>query len=522
MTSPEDTDDPTQTAAAAAEAYAAGETTLSAAPVAGQTPVVASGRNVWRIERAERASVVVDAADYYHFIREAMEDARHRIMILGWDFDTRIALEPDQGRDGERLGDFFLRLARERPHRQIEILKWNLGAMKQFFRPSAIAMLWRWHNARAITFKFDSEHPAGCSHHQKIVVIDERFAVCGGIDISTARWDTPEHIDDDPRRMLPNGKPYEPWHDVTMLVEGPVASALGDLGRDRWQIATKRKLEPIKDAPALWPDDIAVEFRDIDVAIARTRAPWKEIDSVREVEALFLDMIAAAQHFIYIENQYLTSGKIAAALAKRMAEDNPPDVVVVMPRQADGWLEQRAMDGARVQLARAIGKVDMNDRFRIYVPVAKGGTDIYVHAKVMIVDDAILRVGSANMNNRSLGLDSECDLIIDTALGVNRNAGPAIAAIRTRLLAEHLGVTPERVAETFARNSSLVDTVEALRGEGRTLELLDLEKPGPLDEFIAGNELLDPEHADGFFEPLNKRSLWKSWRKGLSFRARRR
>ncbi|WBX83308.1 phospholipase D-like domain-containing protein [Sphingosinicella microcystinivorans] len=486
-------------------------------------PVVEAGRNCWRIERAARAAAVVDAADYYHYVREAMLAARRRILIIGWDFDTRIALEPDGNGHGESLGHFFLRLARENPARQIDILKWSFGALKQFLRPRAAWMLLRWQMTRAIDFRFDSFHPAGCSHHQKIVVIDERFAVCGGIDISCARWDTTAHADDDPRRTLPDGKPYGPWHDVTMMLDGDAAQALADLGRDRWKHATRRDLPPAEDGHDHWPDDAEVDFRDVDIAVARTRAAWRDCAEVREIEALWLDMIAAARRFIYIENQYLTSGRIAAAIAARMEEDDPPEIVVVMPRSADGWLEQKAMDAARVLLARAIGKADRLNRFRIYVPVTGGGADIYVHAKVAIVDDRLLKIGSANLNNRSMGLDSECDVIIDAALPANADTPPAIAALRTRLLAEHLDVSPEDFAARFAETGSLVDTIEALRGQGealrgpgKTLDLLDLEKPGPLDQFIAGNELLDPEDPDGFFEPLHKRGLRMRWREGMA------
>ena len=99
-------------------------------------PILKEGRNCWRIARAERATVVVDAADYYHHIRSAMEKADRRIFIVGWDFDTRIALDPDDKGKGETLGRFFLRLARSKPKRQIAILKWNFGALKQFMRPA--------------------------------------------------------------------------------------------------------------------------------------------------------------------------------------------------------------------------------------------------------------------------------------------------------------------------------------------------------------------------------------------------
>lgn len=477
-------------------------------------PLVQPGKNCWRIARAGRATVVVDAARYYHFVREAMEQAERRILLIGWDFDVRIPLEPDDAGQGESLGQFMLRLAREKPDRDIAILKWSFGALKQWLRPSAAVMLLRWAATKSIRYRFDSAHPAGCSHHQKIVVIDDCFAVCGGIDMSTARWDTCDHADDEPRRKLKSGKPYPPWHDVTMLLDDQAAVALSDLSRDRWQRATGDTMDALPEAPCHWPDDIEPMFRDVDVAIARTRAEWKDTQEIREVEALWLDMIAAATRFIYIENQYLTNGRVAAAIAERMAEADPPEIIVVMPRTADGWLEQRAMDGARVRLARAIGKVDCNNRFRIYVPVTRGGEDIYVHAKVAIIDDRILRVGSANLNNRSFGLDSECDLVIDCALPQNTHCHEPIKALREQLMAEHLDVDASDVAAKFAETGSLIAVIDALGHQGRRLDLLDLEKPGELDKFIADNELLDPESADAFLEPLNQRSLWKSWRKG--------
>ena len=477
-------------------------------------PVVQVGRNCWRMEHANRVAVVVDAADYFHFVRELCESARNLLIFVGWDFDSRISLEPGNRAERVRLSRFFLRLAKRDPKRRIAILKWRFGALKQFLIPKSLWTLIRWEASRAIDFKFDGAHPAGCSHHQKIVVVDDAIAVCGGIDLASGRWDTSEHLDNDPNRLTPNGKPYAPWHDITMVMDGPVAGALGELARDRWHVAGGENLPPVKDLAIDWPQDVTVTFENVQLAIARTRAPYGDVEEVREIECLFLDMIAAAEKFIYIENQYLTSGKIAAAIAMRMGEDNPPEIAVIMPRTADGWLEQKAMDAARVQLARAIGKVDKNNRFRIYVPVTTGGSDIYVHAKLMIVDDRILRIGSANLNNRSLGLDSECDVVLDTGVPGNEHAVDAIAAVRTRLLAEHLGVEAGQVEAVFQSKNSLIDTIEAFRGNGKTLELLDLEKPGPFEKLIAENELLDPEHANGFLESFAERGLRKRWKEG--------
>ncbi len=181
-----------------------------------------------------------------------------------------------------------------------------------------------------------------------------------------------------------------------------------------------------------------------------------------------------------------------------------------------------AMDAARVQLVREIAKAKHGDRLKVYYPRTKRGEPIYVHAKTAIVDDRMIRVGSANMNNRSMGLDSECDVTIDAALPANAGVEPTIARLRTSLIAEHLDVSEEEVAAAFERTGSLIDTIEALRGKGRSLELLDLIPPGPMDEFIADNELLDPTSPDAMFEGFTERGLKKSWHRGRNWMKRHR
>lgn len=473
-------------------------------------------RNCWRVERAQRAAIIVDACDYYHVVREAMERARRRILIVGWDFDPRIKLDRLGGRDQDdvTLGAFLLDLAKRKPDVSILILKWNFGALKTLFRGSAIAWVARLAATRAIKFKLDSAHPPGCSHHQKIVVIDDCFAVCGGIDMTGDRWDRPAHVDNDPNRIRPNGDPYGPWHDATMAVDGPLAAALGELACDRWQRATGEKLGPICEADPIWPDDLRPLLRDRRFAIARTAAKYGGHDEVKEIEALFLDMIGSARRFIYAENQYFTSPKIARAICKRMREPSPPEIVFVNPISAEGWLEQVAMDSARVRLAQLIGREDPGNRFRIYTPVTKGGEDIYVHAKIMIVDDRILRVGSANMNNRSLGLDSECDLALQAE---DEETEAIIAGVRTRLMSEHLGASEDEVRTLFDRMESLIGTIEALQGEGRSLRLLEFDEPNKTEAFIAETELLDPKDPDEMFEGFARKSLFSGlggwWRR---------
>jgi phospholipase D1/2 len=113
-----------------------------------------------------------------------------------------------------------------------------------------------------------------------------------------------------------------------------------------------------------------------------------------------------------------------------------------------------------------------------------------VHAKLAIVDDRLLRIGSANLANRSMGLDSECDLGIEAR---DDDTAAAIADVRNDLLAEHLGTTPERVAEELRTRGSLVAAVDALRGGPRTLDPIEASVEAWVEELVPDGAIFDPE-----------------------------
>jgi phosphatidylserine/phosphatidylglycerophosphate/cardiolipin synthase-like enzyme len=469
-----------------------------------------TGSNCWRIEPASRISVIVDAADYFRIARDAMLEAREQILLVGWDVDPRILLDPDapDGDSPNRLARFIPWLARRRPDLRINLLIWNMGFLKMLTRGLSIFTIAHWRLARHVSIRFDSSHPIGATHHQKILVIDDSLALCGGIDMTSDRWDTPEHRDNDPRRRLPGGKPYMPWHDTAGLIEGDAAAALGELARERWRRATGQELPRPARHTALWPARIEPMFRDRPVAIARTTPKQEGIDEVREIEQLYVDMIASARRFIYADNQYFASRRIAEALARRLVERNGPEIVIVNPISANGWVQEAAMGSARAALFYALADLDRHDRFQIYTPVTRGGQPIYVHAKLMIVDDRLLRVGSSNFNNRSMGLDSECDIALASETD---GPDPEISRLRERLMAEHLGTTPEIVREAFERTGSLIGTVEGLRGEGKTLVEFEPGEWGDASLAIGSSGLLDPESTDERFEPLSSRGLFRGF-----------
>lgn len=478
-----------------------------------------AGASVWRYAKASRAHVVIDAAAYFELMQAAMLEARQRIFLISWDFDSRIRLGsgrrwwnlPRRRHFPARLGAFMVWLAKRRQGLQIKLLEWNFGALKFLLRGTMIVDIARFVLNRSIDLKLDSAHPIGCSHHQKIAVIDDRFAICGGIDMTSDRWDSRAHLHEDPRRRRPNGRLYGPWHDVTMMMEGEAAAALGELGRERWAFAGGEELPPC--APqkeSAWPAALEAEFTDVEIGIARTRAPYNGCEEIREIEALFVEQIARAKRFIYAESQYFASRRIAEAIAQRVAEPDPPEIVLINPVTAQGWLEQAAMDSARTRLLHAIGEKDHKNRFRVYVPLTSGGMQIYVHAKLMIVDDEVIRVGSANMNNRSMGLDTECDVFIDAARPGNGHIGPAITRIRHSLLAEHCGITTDHLISLLDRHGSMAAAIDSLPLEGKRLEPFALRPLTEAEKAFADGAWLDPERPDEMFEPMGrKRGLFR-------------
>ena len=231
-----------------------------------------------------------------------------------------------------------------------------------------------------------------------------------------------------------------------------------------------------------------------------------------EIEALYVETIARAKHHIYAESQYFASRKVAEAIARRLTEPDGPEIVLINPLEADGWLAQKAMDTARARLYETLRRLDKRGRFRIYHPYTKGGTPIYVHAKIMIIDDVIFRVGSSNLNNRSMRLDSECDVWIDASRPTNTSASKMIAQIRTGLLAEHLGCKDDQVRAIFDKTGSLITTIETLRGSGRTLRPYEIDDLSGVEKFLADNQMLDPEGPEPMFELMSGRKLLQGLR----------
>ncbi|MGE5339188.1 MAG: VTT domain-containing protein [Gemmatimonadota bacterium] len=442
-------------------------------------------------------SFIIDGADYFAAFRAAARRARHSIAIVGWDVDSRIRLVPDGAGDGlpESLGEFLRALLRRARGLQVYVLDWDFAMLVAEGREPRPVYAAGWRTQRRLHFHLDSTHPLGASHHQKIVVIDDALAFVGGFDLTHCRWDTSEHTVGDPRRRHPEGKPCMPFHDLMMAVDGSAAAALGGVVRERWRRATGRSIGVRHAAadPDLWPEALPVDLHDARVAIARTEPAYRQWPEVQEIKQLYLDGIAAARHHLYLENQYFSAAAVAGALERRLMEPQGPDVVLVSRCRDTGWLEESTMGVLRARLHRRLREADRHGHYSGFYPVVPGLGDEYVnvHSKLLIADDELVTIGSANFNNRSMGFDTECNLAIEAA--GDERVRAAIRKLRHRLLAEHLGTDAAAVARAERRNGGLLAVIAGLRGGDRSLVVLEPEVSAALDAIIPPGEYVDPE-----------------------------
>lgn len=458
------------------------------------------GHNCWRVANADRFSVIVDGQEYFRILRESLLKAERFVILVGWDFDFEIEMLPGESDDDgnapdgfpNAIGPFLDALAERREGLDIYLLKWSGGAL---IAPGRLmpALHIKLMSPEQLHLAFDGRHPIGASHHQKIVVIDDSLAFCGGIDVTEGRWDTPLHEAYNPLRLLKNGEVAQPWHDTATMMSGDAAAAFSDLCRSRWQRAMDEPIgEDFMPGQDLWPDDVTPDFRNIQIAIALTAPPERNHPAITEIEALYLDSIAAARDCIYLESQYFAADSIAYAIRDRLQEPDGPEVVVINPDAAQGMVEDEAMHVTRSRLIHDLAQQDPYDRFTILYPVNDAGQDIYVHSKTCIIDDVFLRIGSSNIDRRSMGFDTESDVAIIADSDQDRQR---ITEIRNALLAEHLGVEPKQVAQAIDNYGGVIDAIDVLNDSvGRGLRPITPRKETMLGKFLSDTRFFDPRY----------------------------
>lgn len=459
------------------------------------------GPGVWRSAVAHRFAPLMENNAYFDALSSALHKAEKSIVILGWQFDPRTRLDPESLFADRRaeIGHQLRTLVRQKPELDIRLLIWRsplLIAASQGFYPHKAQ---RWFRKRMVEFRLDGPGILGACHHQKVVVIDDKVAFCGGGDISTDRWDTEHHYSGDPRRCEPTGVIPPPRHEVMGIVDGPAAMALGDLARERWFRATWERTLPDHTDRDPWPDGVEPALTDVTIGIARTEPQVRGRPEVRENEELHLAAIRRAKKLIYFENQYFTAPCIAAALAERLAEPDGPEVVLVSTGRSPSWFDGLTMDTARAEVLYRLEQADRHNRFTAFYPVTKEGERIIVHAKMTVVDDKMLRIGSTNLNNRSQGLDTECDIATEADTQAQRDV---IRRFRQHSLGHFIGVSGEAFGEAETLLGSVGRAIQTFGGE--RMKLMGSTPPTRIERMFAEWQLGDP---------MSSRDAWRPWKR---------
>lgn len=422
----------------------------------------------------------IDGQETFRAAWQAISEAKHSVWLADWAMSADMDLI--RGRDREAIppisrphgsGYSVIDLLAEVAGRvDVRVLLWR-GSL--LFRPRTVQArrsLKRLRRANpAVRGLVDKHVRLAHCHHQKIIVVDERIAFVGGLDMTDHdydRWDTTAH----PLRDGLN------WHDVCLQFEGDAAADVAHNFAQRWHAVCKEEIPPPPAASNRPGEGVAVQVVRTIPAGNYPFAPAGEFG----IAWAYRQALGHAKHFIYLENQYLWSPAVVNELivALRRVEDPDFRIVLVLPARPN--IGKRDTDIHLRQLLDADGGRGRVHAFTLYTARADERRSwvykpVYVHAKVGIVDDAWCTVGSANLNDRGLEGDSEINVqVID---------GSMPRELRLRLWSEHLGIAMETLAALAPHQA--IDTLWVPRADDAAAAVRS--RSGPLHSMAVRYEI---------------------------------
>ncbi|HST25935.1 MAG TPA: phospholipase D family protein [Gaiellaceae bacterium] len=336
--------------------------------------------------------ILLDGENALPRMADELERARSHVHLAGWFFSPEFRLRPD----GPGLRDVLAELA---GRVDVRVLSWAGSPLPLFHPDRGQGRELREALTRGtkIQCALDShERPMHC-HHEKLVIVDDRVAFVGGIDLTDyagCRFDRRDH----PARDGIG------WHDVAGRLEGPIVADVAEHFRLRWEAVTgERAPEAAAGAEAGETEAQLVRTVPERIYPALPRGDFRILES-------YLRALRSAQRLVYLENQFLWSPEIGDLLCEKLRRP-PTDefrLLVLLPARPNN-----GADHTRGQLGRLVAADDGSGRFLACTLHQRGGVDprpVYVHAKIGIVDDAWLTLGSANLNEHSLFNDTEVNV----------------------------------------------------------------------------------------------------------------
>ncbi len=439
--------------------------------------------------------------------------ARRYIIISGWQFDSEVLLlrgeQQRRARRDVRLLKFLDALCRRNPELHIHILAWDFSLIFMHEREWMQEIIFNWSTSERLHFRFDSMHAIGASQHQKYVVIDGGIAFLGGMDICAGRWDSRSHLPHDPERINPDNRTYAPYHDIQAYFTGELIEKLAAMFSERWErcAGVPLSLPPARSGDYL-PRAIGSPINGRTAALSRTQGQTfvKVREPVKEIRALYIDAIKAAKKLIYIENQYFSSHAIYRALTERMEDRSRPqlEIILVLPKKPSALVEEISVGLMQARILSVLRETARRTghSFGVYYSTSfdeiGDEAPVYIHSKLMIVDDRFLTIGSANTTNRSMGLDTELNLSWEACSLRDLRLMRSIRRFRASLLSEFIGFDVKVDFRRLGRVKGLVEYLDEIAGS----RLYRLQKH-TISPYFAGNEILktldelilDPEKA---------------------------
>lgn len=405
-----------------------------------------------------------EAGPYYDRVSELLEKAERYAIFVGWQIDSRLRMNSGKSSFGKSqtthtLKEKVIRKCESNEQFQIFFLFWDHSTLYVFEREIGQGRIWDSIHPR-VHFVFDNRHLYGASHHEKICIFDGDVALCGGIDLCDARWDTPDHFYFDSRRSLEKKEEqFGPYHDVAVQVQGPAVSQIQAHVRRRWAAISSRPFPREVDQT---PDFSPGFNHDLEkrVYLSRTIADTTgRSPVVREVEFLFRDLIASAQSRIIIEGQYYWSKVIHDLLVTKIHQmrGKPFELILILANLKVIKSFSRHMVSYEYRLLEELCRAAeySNIKLRlgspyVYPPVSRPHLPpkpVYIHSKVLVIDDRFMGIGSANFATRALRIDTEMHLTLEAKSLADRLH---IEQFAQRIL-DHWGMNSEAPTSPYLR-----------------------------------------------------------------------
>lgn len=336
-----------------------------------------------------------------------------------------------------------------------------------------------------LVVKIDNTSPTVSSaHHEKIIVIDNKIGFCGGFDLSRGKWDTSKHEYSDPHR----DQDFEPWHDFHAMLKGPIVWDLAYHFNQRWAYDNFKAVNSVR-AMKLKPANYLYGGDDGDTRAVALRT-WEGMDKDGGILAWYTNTIRKAKASIYIENQFPFQNEfITRILCKRLQEQKSLKVIIVGPMEPNlpgligSILSKTSVNDVNEHLQRIRDAGDSGRRVGTYSLVcqdkkSKKLRQIYVHSKLLIVDDKWFTVGSANTDKNGFKDSTEVNIGI-TSSSLAKD-------LRIRLWGEHIGLLEKSKNLTTRDLGSFRQKIKDLSAPKRKFDSLSHANYSNIEDFDTG------------------------------------